>query len=76
METVGVSKLRENLMVFLKKVQNGETIIITSRGCEMARLVPLENKMEKSRKILQQLRKNAIVGDILSPIGEKWEAME
>jgi len=76
METVGISRLREHLMMFLKKVQNGETITITSRGCEIARLVPLEDKMEESRKILQQLRKNAVVGDILSPIGKKWEAME
>ena len=75
MEKVGVSTFRENLTKFLKKVQNGQAIIITSRGCEMARLVPIEDKMEESRAVLRQLGKNATIGDILSPIDEEWEAM-
>ena len=45
METVGVSKLRENMM-------------------------------ESARKALEELRKTAFVGDVLSPITEDWEAME
>lgn len=76
METVGVSKLRENLMVFLKKVQNGETVTITSRGHEVARLVPPESETEEARKALQKLGETAVIGDILSPIGEEWEAMK
>jgi len=69
MEKVGISTLRENLSVFLKKVQKGQIITITSRGHEMARLVPVEDKREKSGK-------NASIGDILSPIHEEWEAMK
>ena len=76
MEKVGISTLRENLSVFLKKVQKGHAITITSRGHEMARLVPIEAKREKSRAILRELRKNAFIGDILSPIHEDWEAMK
>ena len=76
MEKVAVSRLRENLMVFLKKVENGDSVTITSRGREVAKLVPLENKMKESKKILRQLGKNAIIGDILSPIKEKWKAIE
>ena len=76
METVGVSKFRENLMMFLKKVQNGETVTITSRGHEVARLVPPESEIEEARKTLQKLGKTAVIGDILSPIGEEWEAMK
>ena len=76
MEKVGVSTLRENLTKFLNKVQNGQAIIITSRGREMARLVPVEDKVEESRAILRQLGKNATIGDILSPIDEEWEAMK
>jgi len=76
MEKVGISTLRENLSIFLKKVQKGQVITITSRGHEMAKLVPVEDKREKSREILRELGKNAFIGDILSPINEEWEAMK
>jgi prevent-host-death family protein len=76
MEKVGVSTLRENLSIFLKKVQKGQIITITSRGHEMARLVPVEDRREKSREILRELGKNASIGDILSPIREEWEALK
>jgi prevent-host-death family protein len=76
MEKVGISTLRENLSIFLKKVQKGQVITITSRGHEMARLVPAEDKREKSREFLRKLGKNAFIGDILSPIHEEWEAMK
>jgi len=76
MEKVGVSTLRENLSIFLKKVQKGEIITITSRGHEMARLVPVEDNAFKSKEILRELGKNALIGDIISPIDETWEAMK
>ncbi len=76
MEKVGISTLRENLSVFLKKVQKGQVITITSRGHEMARLVPVEDKRQKAREILRELGKNSTIGDILSPVYEEWEAMK
>lgn len=76
MEKVGISTLRENLSIFLKRVQKGQVITITSRGHEMARLVPAEDKREKSRELLRKLGKNAFIGDILSPIHEEWETMK
>jgi prevent-host-death family protein len=76
MERVPVSRLREKLTVFLKKVRNGQSITITSRGYDLAKLVPLEDRMEKSRKTLKQLAKTAVIGDVLSPVDEQWEAMK
>lgn len=76
MEKVAVSTLRENLTSFLRKVQKGQGIIITSRGHEMARLIPVADKMEKSKEALRELGKDAIISDILSPIDEEWEAMK
>lgn len=76
METIAVSKLRENMVLFLKKVQQGKSIAITSRGNEIAMLVPMENKMEASKNALKQLRKTAVVGDVVSPIEEDWKAMK
>ena len=76
MESVGVSKLRENMVLFLNKVQQGESITITSRGTEIAMLIPIKNKKEAARNALKQLRKTAIVGDVLSPIEEEWKALK
>jgi prevent-host-death family protein len=76
MESVGVSKLRENMALFLNKVLQGESIAITSRGTEIAMLIPIKNKKEVSRNALKQLRKTAIVGDVVSPIEEEWKALK
>ena len=75
MESIGVSKLRENMVLFLNKVQQGESITITSRGTEIAMLIPIKNKEKISRRALKQLRKTAVVGDVVSPIQEEWEAL-
>ena len=76
METVGISKLRENLLLYIKKAQEGQIITITSRGRQVARLVPVEDRMKEARNILRELRKTAVLGDIVSPIGETWEVMK
>ena len=76
MESVGVSKLRENMVLFLNKVQQGESITITSRGTEIAMLIPIKNKKEAARNALKQLRKTAIIGDVVSPIEEEWKALK
>jgi hypothetical protein len=39
-------------------------------------LIPIENKKEVSRNALKQLRKTAIVGDVVSPIEEEWKALK
>lgn len=74
METIGVSKLRENLPSYIRKVQQGQSITITSHGNHIAMLVPVATEMETSRNALKKLRKTAYVGDVVSPIDEKWEA--
>ena len=76
MESIGVSKLRENMVLFLNKVQQGESITITSRGAEIAMLIPIKKKEELSRNALKQLRKTAVVGDVVSTIEEEWKALK
>ena len=39
-ETVGVRELRPNLSRYLERVTEGETVTVTERGHEVARLVP------------------------------------
>jgi prevent-host-death family protein len=38
--TVGVRELRQNLSKYLTRVKKGETLAVTERGHEVARLVP------------------------------------
>ncbi len=90
MERIGVSELHQNLTGVLKRVKAGQVIMITSRGNEVARLVPpkhtrqtatknwqtaIKNR-QTARKKLQQLRQTAIVGDVLSPVETEWEVMK
>ena len=74
METIAVSDLRANLMQILKRIEAGATIVITSRGREIARLVPPDDKISNARKALAELRQTAIIGDVLSPVDEEWAA--
>ncbi len=76
MESVCASELRSNLTEILRRIESGRIINITLRGREVARLVPPDNKVEKARKKLDELRKTAFVGDVLSPIEEEWECMK
>jgi len=76
MEKVQVSQLRENLPLFLKKVQEGKSITITSRGRDLAKLVPLTEAREVSKKKLKNLRKTADVGDVLSSVEAGWDAIK
>jgi prevent-host-death family protein len=39
-KTVGVRELRQNLSRYLERVKAGETLTVTERGNEVARLVP------------------------------------
>lgn len=76
METIAVSEFRANMIQILKRIQSGASITITSRGQEIARLLPPEKSMENARAALKELRKTAKIGDVLSPIDVEWKAMK
>ncbi len=76
MEKVAVSEFRANLVGFLKRVENGEVITLTSRGHDVAKIVPPDDKIKNAKKALKNLQGSAIIGDILSPIDEEWEALK
>ena len=40
-DTVGVRELRQNLSIYLRRVQAGERLIVTERNLPVAELVPL-----------------------------------
>jgi prevent-host-death family protein len=74
MEKVGVRELRANLAEFLKKVQAGEVIVVTSRGQEISKLLPPDETMKSARKFFEELRTTSVVGDVLSPGEAEWDA--
>ena len=76
METVAVDWFKKNLAGVLKRVEKGAHVSITSKGREVALLVPPANKFKKARKALEELRKTAFVGDVLSPVDEDWELLK
>jgi prevent-host-death family protein len=39
-ETVGVRELRQNLSKYLDRVKDGEALVVTERGRQVARLIP------------------------------------
>jgi prevent-host-death family protein len=45
-KTVGVRELRQNLSRYLERVKAGETLTVTERGHEVARLSPLRGGVD------------------------------
>jgi len=74
MLSIGISEFRAKINLILQKVQQGEIVSITSRGAEIAKLVPPAYAQLAARQQLEELRQTAVVGDVLSPLAEMWEA--
>lgn len=74
MQEVNITELRSHLPSYLGRVQTGEEIVITSHGKAIARILPSQDVHEAAKKQLKALRKKCHVGDVISPIGEAWEA--
>jgi len=74
MKTIAVSYLRANLMTVLKSIESGLTIIITSHGKEIAKLVPPSTPKKVAKYKLAELSQTAQINDIITPVGEEWDA--
>ncbi len=69
MTRVSVSHLRQHLPSYLKRVQEGESIQITSRGRVIARLEAEHDPGQEARRWLESLQGRVTLGDVLSPLG-------
>ena len=74
MPKVNVTELRQNLPAYLAEVRKGGEIEVTVHGKVIARIVPEQDRQAAARKRLKELRKTAVIGDIISPSGETWDA--
>ncbi|MHB9011315.1 MAG: type II toxin-antitoxin system prevent-host-death family antitoxin [Ignavibacteriaceae bacterium] len=62
-------------MKVIKEIEHGSIINVTSRGIVVAKLVPPGNSREEAKYKLKKVGKHAVLGDLITPIGSKWEAL-
>ena len=76
MSRVKVTELRQNLPSYLARVKRGEELEVMVHGKVVARIVPEQDRREAARRHLAALRKAGarILGDVITPIGEAWDA--
>ena len=76
MKSVSISEFRANLLKYLMRVKHGEQINVTSKGSLLATLTPPLSQQDAARTKLGELAKTAILGDVVSPTEENWDAMK
>lgn len=74
MVAIGISEFRANMSAILQRVQNGEIISLLVHDTEVAKLVPPDYARLAARQQLEELRRTAVVGDLLSSLDESWDA--
>lgn len=75
MRKVTISEFRANLLKYLVSLKTGESICITSNGKPLATVTPPFDQKARAREELRSLAKTAELKDVITPTGEKWEAM-
>lgn len=73
MQQIRVTELRKHLQSYLQQVRAGEEIQITLNGKPIARLIPEQELCEQAKTLLQDLRRTAWLGDVMTPIQVDWE---
>lgn len=76
MKNVSISEFRANLLKYLKLVQQGEPINVTSKGAVMATLTPPVSQQQAAKIKLGKLAKTAVIHDVVSPTGDSWDALK
>lgn len=76
MAKINVTELRQNLPAYLAQVQRGDEIEVAVHGKVIARIIPQADRSDAARGRLAALRKQGarIVGDVVSPGAERWDA--
>jgi prevent-host-death family protein len=70
---VSVTELRQHLPAYLKRVEAGEEIRITSRGRVVARIQPEQDPAEEARLWLENLRGSVALADVVRPLEDlEW----
>ncbi len=68
-KAVGIRELRQNLSRYLERVKDGETLTVTERGHEVARLVPSNRDIDHNYlKLAEQYGATVPKGDLLDAL--------
>ena len=76
MKNVSISEFRANLLTYLKQVQQGEQINVTSKGDILATLSSPVSQQKSAGMQLRKLAETAKIHDVISPAEESWDAMK
>ena len=76
MKNVSISEFWANLLTYLKQVQKGEQINVTSKGDVLATLCSPVSQQKSAGMQLKKLAETAKIYDIVSPAEESWDAMK
>lgn len=63
-DRVGVRELRQNLSVYLRRVQRGESLVVTEHGRPVARLGPLPAGGDAIERMIAEGRATAAAGSL------------
>lgn len=74
MDQINITDLRQHLPSYLKQVQAGKALQITSHGKVIARIVPEDDPVTEARRKLQAAQGESWIGDVESPIDVEWSA--
>jgi prevent-host-death family protein len=76
MKQVTISEFRANLLKYLKIVQRGEQMNVTSKGAMLATLIPPVGQHDVAKEKLEKLAKTAEINDLVTPTDGSWNAMK
>jgi len=66
MAEVGVHELRQNLALYLRRIEHGETVTVTRRGEPVGVLAPLPDRRSTVDRLVADLGATTAGGDLLS----------
>jgi len=76
MKKVAISEFRAHMPKYLTQVKEGNTILLTSHGQEVAELKQPTNRKEAAQHQLAQIAKSAHIGDIVTPVIDDFSAAQ
>lgn len=71
---VTVTELRRKLPAYLRRVEEGESFLITVHGRAVARLIPEQEAAQAAYARMVALRPASWVGDVITPVDVTWDA--
>ena len=67
MAKVGVRKLKNNLRYYMSLVRSGEQVVVTNRGRDVARIIPVEESANHSR-LMEMVKEGLAIWEGGKPI--------